>query len=128
MIIALIIRFFLPGLPVWSVLLVMAVSFMALFSLYVLFLGLVELLVQFRRLLFRPPPPQTRMTKEEVMGLAAEAFAKTRIDEVLLWPTVRSIDGRLTWIVGTATVGSGCTVSIDDATGEVGPVEYWGVR
>jgi hypothetical protein len=129
LIITSILWFFLPGLPVWSVLPVMAVAFLVLFSLYVLFIGLVDLLTQFRRLLFGPPPPpETRMTKEEVMALAAEAFANTRTDDVLCWPTVHSVDGRLTWIVGTATVGSGWTISIDDATGEVGPVEHWGVR
>jgi hypothetical protein len=81
---------------------------------------LVDLLAQFRRLLFGPPPPETSMTKEEVAALAAEAFAKARIDDVLHWPTVHSVDGQLTWIVGTATIGSGSTVGIDDATGEVG--------
>jgi hypothetical protein len=41
---------------------------------------------------------------------------------------VKRIDGRLTWVVSTATKGSGWSVSIDDATGEVGPVQRWGVR
>ena len=37
-------------------------------------------------------------------------------------------DGRLVWTVSTATVGSGWRVTIDDATGEVGPVTRWGLR
>jgi hypothetical protein len=58
-------------------LLVTAVAFLMLFSFYALFIGFVDLLAQFRRLLFGPPPPETRMTKEEVTG-AAGATQATR--------------------------------------------------
>jgi hypothetical protein len=80
------------------------------------------------RRLFCPPSPETRMTRDEVMALAAKAAEAARINCVLGWATVRRIDGRLTWIVSTATKGSGWSVSIDDATGEVGPVKRWGIR
>lgn len=80
-----------------------------------------------RRVLFGPPP-ETRMTRDQVMALAATAADAAGIGRVLGWATVRRIDGRLTWIVSTATKGSGWSVSIDDATGEVGPVKGWGIR
>ena len=81
-----------------------------------------------RRLLFGPHHPETRMTQEQVMVLAAEAAAKARINHAFLGPTVRCMDGRLTWNVRTATIGSGWSIDIDDSTGEVGPVKRWGIR
>jgi hypothetical protein len=81
-----------------------------------------------RRLLFGPPTPATRMTRDEVLALAAKAAEAARINRTLGVATVRRIDGRLTWIVSTATKGSGWSMSIDDATGEAGPVKRWGIR
>jgi hypothetical protein len=81
-----------------------------------------------RRILPGPPTPATRMNRDEVMALAAKAAEAARINRTLCVATVRRIDGRLTWIVSTATKGSGWSMSIDDATGEVGPVKHWGVR
>jgi hypothetical protein len=81
-----------------------------------------------RRLLLGPPTPKTRMTREEVMALAAKAASAAKIKESLGRLTVRQIDGRLTWFASTPTVGSGWSVRIDDETGEVGPVRRWGIR
>jgi hypothetical protein len=81
-----------------------------------------------RRVLFGPLTPKTRMTRDEVMALAAKAAEAAGIDRVLGLATVRRIDGRLTWIVSTVTKGSGWSMSIDDTTGEVGPVKRWGIR
>lgn len=81
-----------------------------------------------RRLLFGPPTPATRMNRDEVMTLAAKTAEAARINRALGVATLRRIDGRLTWIVSTATKGSGWSMSIDDVTGEVGPVKHWGVR
>jgi len=81
-----------------------------------------------RRALFGPPTPATRMTRDDVMALAATAAEAARINRALCVATVRRIDGRLTWSVSTATKGSGWSVSIDDASCEVGPVKRWGVR
>ena len=67
-----------------------------------------------RLLLFEPGPAETRMTLEQVMALAAEAAAEARISHAFLGPTVRRIDGRLTWNVRTATIGSGWSINIDD--------------
>jgi hypothetical protein len=47
------------------------------------------------------------MTKEEVIALPTEVFKKARINRALGWPSVRSINGRPTWIVSTLTVGGG---------------------
>jgi hypothetical protein len=77
------------------------------------------------RLLFRPRHPETHMTQEQVLALAAEAAAKARINHAFLVPTVQRIDGQLTWNVRTAMIGSGWSINIDDSTGEVGPVKRW---
>jgi hypothetical protein len=82
----------------------------------------------FRRLLFGPPPPTTRMTEEEVRVLADKAVQAARINQLFGRVSVRSIEGRLTWIVSTSAKGSGWSVWIDDATGDVGPVRRWGIR
>lgn len=82
----------------------------------------------FRRLLFGPPRPQTRMTKEEVKVLVDTAARRAHVDTPLSRINVRSIDGRITWVASTATMGSGWSVKIDDATGEVGPMRRWGLR
>ena len=82
----------------------------------------------FRQLLFGLSRPKTRMTEEQVMALAAEATQAAHIDRTFGFATVRYIEGRLTWIASTPTIGSGWHVRIDDATGEVGPVKRWGIR
>jgi hypothetical protein len=81
-----------------------------------------------RRVVLGPPGRATRMTQDEAMALAAKAAEAAGIDRVLGVAMVRRVDGRLTWIVSTATKGSGWSVSIDDATGEAGPVKRWGIR
>jgi hypothetical protein len=68
------------------------------------------------------------MTREDVMALAAKAAEAAGIKRGLGLVTVRRIEGRVTWIAGTLTKGSGWSVSIDDTTGEVGPVKPWGIR
>jgi hypothetical protein len=82
----------------------------------------------FRRLMFGRPRPETRMTEEEVKVLVDKAAQAAHIDRPLAILNVRFINGRLTWIASTATVGSGWSVKIDDTTGEVGPVRRWGIR
>jgi hypothetical protein len=79
-------------------------------------------------LLFDPLSPKTRMTREDVMALAAKAAEAARIKGGLGLVTVRRIEGRVTWIASTPTKGSGWSVSIDDTTGEVGLVKRWGMR
>ncbi len=82
----------------------------------------------FRRLLLGPPRPETRMSEEEVKGLVDAAARKARVDTPLSRINVRNINGRITWVASTPTMGSGWSVTIDDATGEVGRVRRWGFR
>jgi hypothetical protein len=41
---------------------------------------------------------------------------------------VRRTDAGIEWLIGTATVGSGVTIRISDATGEILERRPWGVR
>jgi hypothetical protein len=68
------------------------------------------------------------MTEEEVKVLVDKAAQKARVDTPLLRINVRNINGRITWVASTPTIGSGWSVTIDDATGEVGPMRRWGLR
>jgi hypothetical protein len=68
------------------------------------------------------------MTEEEVKVLVDKAAQKARVDTPLLRINVRNINGRITWVASTPTIGSGWSVTIDDATGEVGPMRRWGIR
>ena len=82
----------------------------------------------------KPPQPPTRLSQAEVLALAAAAMQELQIGRGLahsygLVPSLpRLADGRVVWTVSTATIGSGWSVSVDDATGEVGPVKRWGLR
>ena len=80
-----------------------------------------------RRLLLNARP-KTRLRREQVMDIAAEAAQAAHVSATFAILSVREIKGRLTWIASTATKGSGWRVSVDDATGELGPMERWGVR
>jgi hypothetical protein len=123
LIIALVVWFVVPGLPVWSVLVLLAVAFLVLWPTWTIAITLVE----FVGLFFLPHRPKPRMTNEEVMALAAEALAKDGINRPIGLLNTQRTGGRLTWIVGSLTIGIGSTVHIDDATGEVS-VRHWGIR
>jgi hypothetical protein len=123
LIIASVVWFILPGLPVWSVLVLLAVAFLVLWPTFTIAIALVELVSFF----FLPHPPKPRMTNDEVTALAAEALAKDGINRPIGLLDTQRTGGRLTWIVGTLTRGSGSTAHIDDATGEVS-VRHWGIR
>jgi hypothetical protein len=68
------------------------------------------------------------MTAEEVRLLTDKAARAAHINETFTRVSLRHVDGRLTWIASTTTRGSGWSVTIDDATGEVGSVKRWGIR
>jgi hypothetical protein len=70
----------------------------------------------------------TRMTEEEVRVLADRVAREAGIDGTLSLVGVRLIEGRVVWTASTATRGSGWAVTVDDATGEVGPVRRSGLR
>jgi hypothetical protein len=82
----------------------------------------------FHRLLHRPFLPGPRLSREQVRALVAAAVRAADIHATLGVLSLRRRDGQFTWIAKTATKGSGLQVTVDDATGTVGPVERWGVR
>ena len=82
----------------------------------------------FYRLLCGPPLPRPRLGPEQVRALVAQTVAAAHVDATLGVVTMQRIEGRFTWIAKTATKGSGLQMTVDDATGKVGPVERWGVR
>jgi hypothetical protein len=86
------------------------------------------MLTLLQRLVFGPPPPRTRMTREKVMGLAASAAKAARPDASFTRLSVRHVEGRITWYASTTTIGSGWYVTIDNETGEIGPLKRWGFR
>jgi hypothetical protein len=63
-----------------------------------------------------------------VRALVAAAVQAAHIDATLGMLSMRRIEGRITWIAKTATKGCGIQVTVDDATGTLGPVERWGIR
>jgi hypothetical protein len=73
--------------------------------------------------------PATRLREAEALEIARKALQR---DVPLFVSSVkRRSDGpadAIEWVIGTATVGSGQTVRIDDASGEVLEVARWGVR
>lgn len=69
-----------------------------------------------RRLLLNARP-KTRLRREQVMDIAAEAAQAAQaahVSATFAILLVREIEGRLTWIASTATKGSGWRVSVDD--------------
>ena len=86
------------------------------------------MLRSFYRRLFGPSRPKPRLSHEQVRVLVAAAVQAAHIDATLGVLSMRRIEGRITWIAKTATKGSGIQVTVDDATGTLGPVERWGIR
>jgi len=68
------------------------------------------------------------LSQAQVRALVSEAMQAANIDARLGVLSMRRIDGRFMWIAKTATKGSGLQVTVDDATGALGPVERWGIR
>jgi len=81
-----------------------------------------------RRLLSIDLRQETRLTPAQVMQMAGEAARAAHINATFGVLSLRRIDGRLKWIASTPTKGSGWRVTVDDATGELGPVRRWGLR
>ena len=85
------------------------------------FAGLVEWFRRRRRVDWS----QCRLDEKVALEIAARA-APTKWTLIVLRVT-RSAQG-FVWEIGTATVGSGYFVRVDDATGEVIDSGTWGVR
>ena len=69
--------------------------------------------------------PPCRLTDAEALALAREALGGRM--PLFVSGVSAAADG-VVWTVGTATIGSGCWVSIDDATDTVLECRRWGVR
>jgi hypothetical protein len=73
--------------------------------------------------------PATRLSEAEALEIAGKVLS---CDMTLFVRDVkRRSDGQTDgaeWVIGTATIGSGRTVRIDDASGAVLEVARWGVR
>ena len=80
-----------------------------------------------RKLLGKSAPtrPTCRLTETEALEIARHALgAATPLYVTRIARTERGIE----WQIGTATIGSGVTISIDDATGAVIERGKWGIR
>jgi hypothetical protein len=81
-----------------------------------------------RRLLGRlskPARPACRLSEAEALEIARAA---TGVAKHCFVQDVRKTDTGIEWLIGTATIGSGVTIRISDATGEVLERRPWGVR
>lgn len=73
---------------------------------------------------------ETRLTPEQARALANAAMTgdwSWYAGKMGMVSTERR-DGRVLWQIGSATIGSGATVIIEDATGVVLDRRGWGVR
>jgi hypothetical protein len=80
-----------------------------------------------RKLLGKSDPtrPRCRLTETEALQIARNELGDaTPLHVTRIARTERGIE----WQIGTATIGSGATVSIDDATGAVIERGKWGIR
>ena len=82
------------------------------------------------RLLGYAPEPAHRLSREAALSLArTEVSRDGALDPATLQTTqVIEREGRTVWLVATPTVGSGTCVVVDDATGDILGIEFWGKR
>jgi hypothetical protein len=81
-----------------------------------------------RRLFGRPlavRPKDCRLSEAEALDIARDAIGGSMPIAVT---TVITTPEGIEWHIGTATIGSGMRVRIDDATGAVLDRTKWGVR
>lgn len=69
-----------------------------------------------------------RLSESEALTIAPEAATGTPFERLMYMTMVQEEGGRLQWIVGSTTIGSGFEVVIDDATGAVLSSRAVGVR
>ena len=75
-----------------------------------------------------PRRPVTRLTEANVLDLARRALPADASGAGLIVTQLRREGPSVRWIVSTASVGSGTTISVDDATGQVTEIAAWGLR
>ena len=71
---------------------------------------------------------KTRLSEQEVVAIARKAAYGQPSCEYLGLVMLEENAGALTWIVGSATIGSSLEVWVDDASGEVLEIKQLGVR
>jgi hypothetical protein len=83
----------------------------------------------FQRFWGRPKPkPVTVLSESQACAIANAAVDETPYAPSMGMVKLENREGRWVWIIGSATVGSGINIIIDDATGKVTGRETWGVR
>ncbi|MGI4746360.1 MAG: hypothetical protein ACRYGI_06925 [Janthinobacterium lividum] len=82
-----------------------------------------------RRILgFSPSRPPTRLTEPEALQIATGALTSSFVGQNLIVMKVYKKEDNVLWTLTTATVGSGLSITVNDATSEVMTVAPWGVR
>jgi hypothetical protein len=82
----------------------------------------------YRKLHGAPEPKPSLLSEQQARDVAETAVLGTHHAGNMWMAELGHLDGRLIWIVGSASVGSGITVTIDDATGDVISCKPWGIR
>ena len=75
-----------------------------------------------------PRGPVTRLTEADALDLASKALPADANGAGLIATQLRRDGPSVHRIVSTASEGSGTTISVDDATGQVTEVAAWGLR
>ena len=72
--------------------------------------------------------PTAKLSQAQACAIANAAVSDSPYKAMMTMARVDNRDGKRVWIVGSATIGSGMTVIVDDATGKILHREPWGVR
>jgi hypothetical protein len=72
--------------------------------------------------------PPAMLSEAKACAIASTALADSPYGTMMTMARLDNREGKQVWIVGSATIGSGMTVIVDDGTGEVLSREPWGVR
>lgn len=72
--------------------------------------------------------PKSLLSAQQACDIAENVVSGTHCAGTMNLSRLESRDGKLIWLVSSVTIGSGMTVTIDDATGAVIRSERWGIR
>lgn len=72
--------------------------------------------------------PKSLLSAQQACDIAEKVVSGTHCAGTMNLSRLESRDGKLIWLVSSVTIGSGMTVTIDDATGAVIRSERWGIR
>lgn len=89
---------------------------------------LTRLLTMIRPGFVTEPTLEPRMSLAEVLAAVSHATGPRPPGKELIGVTLRQVDGRLLWLVGTMDKGASESVCVDDATGAVGLLMHHGLR